>query len=166
MSNKLIVLSGIPGSGKSTYCKYVDATDKRKVIVVSSDEIRKELTGKYANFSRDKEMWRILNDKIEFYGSREKDVIVIVDTTALSNKLRYKYVLNHGGWFDERELVVFKLPIERCIKQNYNRPQEKWVPEKNILEMKEKLEDIDYKTVYSYFTSVKIITEEDKYYDN
>ena len=46
MSSKLIVLSGIPGSGKSTYCKYVDATDKRKVIVVSSDEIRKELTGK------------------------------------------------------------------------------------------------------------------------
>ena len=32
--------------------------------------------------------------------------------------------------------------------------------------MKEKLEDVDYKTVYSYFTSVKIITEEDKYYDN
>ena len=62
MRNRLIVLSGVPGSGKSTYCqayKELYEVNNIKVNIVSSDEIRMELFGRYDSFESEKLVWEI-----------------------------------------------------------------------------------------------------------
>ena len=86
----LIVLSAVAGAGKSTWAEQYRKTHHH-VHVVSSDEIRKELTGKYSDLSHDKEMWRIYFDRIREYAAKDQDVTVIADSTNILNKYRLLY---------------------------------------------------------------------------
>ena len=58
-------IMGPSGSGKSTYAKHykMNHTDEN-VFIVSSDEIRLELTGKYDNLEHEEEVWKIYYERI------------------------------------------------------------------------------------------------------
>ena len=45
----LILMAGIPGSGKSTWCKEYQKTHKN-VFIIDTDETRKQITGSYLIF--------------------------------------------------------------------------------------------------------------------
>ena len=45
--NKLIILSGVPGSGKSYFSKTIKKIKNSHVYIVSSDELRKEIGANY-----------------------------------------------------------------------------------------------------------------------
>ena len=50
----MILLSAVPGAGKSTWAEaYKRENPNEKVFVVSSDEIRKELGGSYQYFKEE-----------------------------------------------------------------------------------------------------------------
>ena len=126
MQTKLTILSGAPGSGKSTY-----ATEEG-AITVSSDDIRMELCGRYDDFTQEDLVWNVFNNRIcEVIGEVPN---VILDATFLSNKQRERYVKLYGDKVDEIELVIFKKPLEVCLRQNKMRPRNKWVPD-DIVEM-------------------------------
>ncbi|MFA5422183.1 MAG: AAA family ATPase, partial [Bacilli bacterium] len=57
MEKKLIVLSGIPGSGKSTYA-HEYAFKHGDVAIVASDQIRLELFGRADDFSNEDSVWK------------------------------------------------------------------------------------------------------------
>ena len=57
--NKLIILSGVPGSGKSYFSKTIKKLKNNHVYVVSSDELRKEITGSQSNLNEEELMWKI-----------------------------------------------------------------------------------------------------------
>ena len=59
---KLIVLSGVPGSGKSHFCDAFRKSMGGHVYVVSSDALRYEVTGSQQNMDEDKLVWKL------FYG--------------------------------------------------------------------------------------------------
>lgn len=121
-----ILLSAIPGSGKSTWAKQYKALHPH-VHVVSSDDVRKKLTGSQQDFGQEVLVWKTFLDTINDYATNEKDSIVIADATNLENKFR-RYYLEMTPDFDKHVLVVFNIPYDICLKQNQMREIEKIVP--------------------------------------
>ena len=136
---KLVMLSGAPGSGKSTYAANLPGN----VVIVSTDEIRKEMTGEYANWSREKEMWAEFNRRATKALTNNSDVTVVLDATFLNNRNRWIALSQHYFEADYVELVMFERPLEVCLKQNLQRPREKWVPEDVVETMRNKIEEPD-----------------------
>ena len=74
-----ILLSAIPGSGKSTWAKrYV--SEHPGTRIVSSDDLRIEFGGKPNNFDHEDEVWKAFMDRIHEYG-KEDGSTVIADAT-------------------------------------------------------------------------------------
>lgn len=86
----LIVMMGIPGSGKSTWAKqYVFRCDA-SFSIVSSDEIRKQVTGKLNDQSRNDEVWEVVVNQVQ--GALRSGRNVILDATNTSSDKRRKFV--------------------------------------------------------------------------
>ena len=85
--NKLVVLSGVPGSGKSYFSKIIKKVKKDHVYVVSSDELRALIGGSQSNLTNENLMWKIFYKLAETY-AMDKDGIVILDATHVSVELR------------------------------------------------------------------------------
>lgn len=126
--SKLIILSGVAGTGKSTYIKenYPDA------FVVSSDEI-----GKAAGL-KSNENW-VFTEMYEQIKNAmaQKEETIVVDSTMLT-RTRRMTVLNQTrpdktGY--DVEIVQLHKPLEQIIEQNSNRPKEDYVPEHNVRQM-------------------------------
>jgi predicted kinase len=121
-----ILLSAIPGSGKSTWAKQYKALHPH-VHVVSSDDVRKKVTGSQQDFGQEPLVWKTFLDTINDFALKEKECIVVADATNLENKFR-RYYHDMTPAFDRHILVVFNIPYDICLKQNQMREAEKIVP--------------------------------------
>ena len=142
---KLIVLAGLPGSGKSTYIK--NNYNKENCYHFDSDETRRKMFGTYLYFPKD--MYDIYNTMIddankkydELISQGEDDFIMIMDSTFLDNKRRMHYY-NRLRKFDEYELVMFiTKDINFNLANNKKRIKDKWVPEDVIFKMVDQYEE-------------------------
>ncbi|MDY6430737.1 MAG: AAA family ATPase [Bacilli bacterium] len=122
----LILLSAVPGSGKSTWAKQYQ-NEHQNVFIVSSDEIRLELTGKAQSFSKEDMVWKLYLQRINEYAEKYDDVTVIADSTNLQNQYR-KFYHDNTPLFDKHILVLFNIPYDICLLQNNLRPEGKIVP--------------------------------------
>lgn len=111
---RLILLVGIPGSGKTTYAKeYVER--ESNTIHLSSDGIRKELYGDES----------IQGDPAEVFSLMQKRAIetlnngndVIYDATNVTRKDRAS-IINICPKFIKIEAHIIWAPIEECIKRD------------------------------------------------
>ena len=126
----LIVLSAMPGSGKSTWAKkYRD--EHPHTLIVSSDEIRFELTGQMQDFSKQKEVWELFSLRIHEYAKRYDDVTVILDALTDLNCLREKYVKENPE-YDEYVLVLFPRTVEQIRFYNKQRKESSIVPDEQL----------------------------------
>ena len=126
----LIILSAMPGSGKSTWArKYQE--EHSHTLIVSSDDIRFELTGTTQDFSKQKEVWELFSLRIHEYAQRYDDVTVILDALNDLNCLREKYVKENPE-FDRYELVVFPRTIEEIRYWNKQRKECSIVPDDQL----------------------------------
>ena len=132
-----ILLSAIPGSGKSTWAKKY-ASEHPNTHIVSSDDLRAEL-GEAANDLRhEPEVWALFLERIHGYG-KENDVTVIADATMISNHFRSYYYENTPE-FDKHILVFFDIPFEICSFQNKMRDSTRVVPEDVLRKMRDEFE--------------------------
>lgn len=132
-----ILLSAIPGSGKSTWAKrYIEEHPNAKVV--SSDELRVEFGGRANNFDHEKEVWDTFLERIHLYG-QEDDATVIADATMISNKFR-KYYYENTPEFERHILVFFDIPYEVCAFQNKMREDARVVPDHALKRMSEDFE--------------------------
>lgn len=138
---RLIFVAGLPGSGKSTWCRAY-LKDHPGAHVVSSDETRKKMTGSYLVFPD--EPMAVYDRMIEITNgilSKEEECTVIEDSTFLDDDRRL-YFLNRIKGYDEAELVLIKMHDPRkCLERNKARAREKWVPEETIEEMASRYKD-------------------------
>ena len=118
--NKLIILSGVPGSGKSYFSKTVKKIKNSHVYIVSSDDLRREITGSQANLTEDKLVWRLYYRLAETY-SADPNGIVILDSTNISSSLRVDKNLRFKELFSEIDLVMWHLPRQVVMNQNLQR---------------------------------------------
>lgn len=125
---KLIILSGVAGTGKSTYVR----ENYPNAVVVSSDEIGKNSGLK----SNENWVFTEMYEKVNEAMSQQKETI-IVDATMLTRRKRAT-VLNQTRP-DKKgytvEVIQLHKPLEQIIEQNKNRPEDDYVPESKVRQM-------------------------------
>ena len=154
--SKLIILSGIPGSGKTTYALGIKNILPR-VAIISSDEVRKDVTGDAGDGSQETRVWQESEKRVQ-QASKGHD-IVIADSTALTNLLRMKWYRAFRDAFEKIELVYLNLPFAVCWERNIAR--ERKVPLNPMAGMFKLLEEPN-EEVNNSFDSIIVIKEEDK----
>ena len=112
----LILLSAIPGSGKSTWARRYKK-EHRNTYIVASDEIRKELFGSEDCFKNENLVWETFRKRLNEHVEDMSDLTVIADATHLSNRLRKMYY-ELTPKFDKHVLVLFDIPFEVSLYQN------------------------------------------------
>ena len=118
--NKLIVLSGVPGSGKSYFSNTIKKIKGAHVYVVSSDSLRREITGSQSNIDHEQLVWTIFYELAKSY-SHDKEGIVILDATHITSTLRVDKNQILKPLFDEIILVMWKLDKNVVSNQNLQR---------------------------------------------
>jgi predicted kinase len=108
-SPQLLMLLGIPGSGKSTWAKEFVFRCDSSFTVVSSDDVRRQLTGSVDDQSRNAEVWDVVLNRCQ--GLLEKGRNVILDATNTSTEKRRRFVKQLPKC--QRFLKVF--PINKSI---------------------------------------------------
>ena len=131
-NQKLIILKGVPASGKSTFAReYVKG--RRDTIIVNRDSIR-EMCGDYWMPERENYITSVENFMVE--KGLEKGYTVMVDATNLNPKTMRKWravAEIHGVELDTKE---FRISVEEALKRDNERDRK--VGEKVILEFFEK----------------------------
>ncbi|MDU1312478.1 MAG: ATP-binding protein [Clostridium septicum] len=116
--NKFYMMIGLPCSGKSHYCK--EKFYNSNTIVISTDEIRKEITGTY---DFDKQSNKLIFDtaKNRINQSLLEGYNVVFDATNTNSTYRKRLLKVARNNNCKLEAVVFMTPIEVCIDRNLKR---------------------------------------------
>lgn len=132
MNGRLFVLCGIPGSGKTYFCKH---NIKGEHKYVSRDEIRFQLLGEDDEyFSKEKEVYKLFVHSIE--EGLAKGLDVYADATHLNPGSRAK-LLNCISNAREVNAIYFNIPLGLILNQNRQRSGRAYVPEEQIEHMAE-----------------------------
>lgn len=113
---KLIILCGIPGSGKTTYAeKYIE---EHNAIHVSSDRIRAELFGDESTQGDNDKVFSLMQSRaIEALNNGQS---VVYDATSVTRKDR-SYIIALCPKFVKIECHIVWAPIETCIERDATR---------------------------------------------
>ncbi len=108
---KLIVLVGLPGSGKSTWA------ERQGVGVLSSDAVRALLTGDAGNQSVNNLVFPALRNLLAVR-MKEGAEATILDATSLTPRERKVWVRAVESLGGEAEAVFFDTPLAVCKARN------------------------------------------------
>lgn len=121
--SSLIVLIGLPGSGKSTVAK--DLQERENTVIHSSDKLREYLFGDINKCSKNEELFNELHKRIKQDLLNGKNVIY--DATNISHKKRKAFLDNFKKIDCYKDCYLIATPYEQCLFQNNQR--ERKVPE-------------------------------------
>lgn len=111
------IIVGIPGSGKTTYCKeYVNKS--KRFVHISSDNIRKEILGTEQDQSDNNKVFSIMQERT--LSALQKGYSVLYDATNLTRKDRLR-IINSCPAYVQKEAIICWAPIETCIERDLNR---------------------------------------------
>ena len=116
----VFVLVGFPGSGKSTYGRYLSSIIK-DCTIHSSDAIRKELTGNESDQTVNAEVFRILYSRI--FDDLKAGKNTILDATSISrtDRARFLSALAETGLKAGKVAVHIDTDLDTCKMYNQNR---------------------------------------------
>lgn len=130
MSN-LYIMMGIPGSGKSTWCKNnvpVGAS------YISRDKIRFSMLGPgEAYFSKENQVYAIFIEQIN--KALANDKVVYADQTSLDARARAKLINSLAIKPEEIHIVWLNTPLAKCLSRNELRTGLSRVPRRSIEQM-------------------------------
>jgi len=127
--NKLIMMVGLPGSGKST--KAQELSKEYNAVIHSSDKIREELFG-IADVQDDNEfVFQTLHKRIK--SDLREDKNVIYDSTNINYKRRMAFLQEIKKIECEKIAILMATPYKDCLENNLKR--ERKVPEEIIVRM-------------------------------
>lgn len=156
---RLIILAGIPGTGKSYFAKKQLKGDNLHII--SSDEIRFQITHDYRKILPD--MFVVYNKMIELANqllADNEDITVVLDSTFLTDERR-NYFLDRIQNADTIELILLKVHNEKLIfVRNHRRLRAKWVPEDVLVDMMKKYSFPSDENLKRY-TSIRVVYTDD-----
>lgn len=132
MDNKkqtLIIITGIPGSGKSTIAKRLrdgeieefEYLNPNNTEILSSDECRKQLLGDEKDQSDNKRVFDFL--KMKMIGFIKTGYNVIIDATNINMKERRGYLDLVKRYDLRRVAYVVNEPFDRCVERAAKREE-------------------------------------------
>src|ERR1035438_10283768 len=127
---RIVVLVGLPGSGKSTYLKQMGVSG------LSSDAIRKLLADDETDQTVHVRVFQTLRYLLEqrlAIGRAE----TYIDATNLTPEERAPYLAIGGAWGCDVEAVFFDVELGVCLERNARRPRV--VPGEALAKMAAKL---------------------------
>ena len=147
--NVLIVLGGLPASGKSTYAEML--AESGIFQRVCPDLIRKALYGDENIQGDGKRVFGIAFHDIKEYGCLGENVVF--DATNINADRRKKFVKEMRPYFD---IIIFKwfhTPIDICLKRNL----ERWrvVPEEVLWRMFDNFQEPTMEEGWDYIEEIK-----------
>ena len=147
--NVLIVLGGLPASGKSTYTEML--ADSGIFQRVCPDLIRKDLYGDENIQGDGKRVFGIAFHDMKEYGCLGENVVF--DATNINANRRKQLVKDMRGYFD---IIIFKwfhTPIDICLKRN--RERRRIVPEEVLWRMFDNFEEPTMEEGWDYIEEIK-----------
>ena len=118
--NVLIVMCGLPASGKSTYSEWL--TDSGVFCGVCPDKIRGELYGDESIQGDGKQVFAIAHARIEDLGKDGNNVVF--DATNTDRKTRINLVQKMRPYFDIIICKYFSTPLYICKIRNEQRARQ------------------------------------------
>ena len=146
----LIVLIGLPASGKSHYAKEMVRDNPMRAQWISSDNIRIEHDYNISNEKVFQKMWE--RTKAAALGKK----YIIYDATNISAKRRellvkqFKHFCEKNQLMHTAEAVVFLQPIEILLERNSKREGRECVPEEVIYRMLKQFQFPIYSEGFSF----------------
>lgn len=128
---------GIPGCGKSTFCKKLiqDFPDVN-ISYISRDDIRFEMLQPHEDyFAHEDDVYSTFIYRIKKSLEDDKCEVIIADATHLNERARNKLLSQLPLRNAEIIPVFFKVPFEICLKRNNTREGRRKVPESAIQRM-------------------------------
>ena len=137
----LIIMCGIPASGKSTVAKLLNSN------IVSTDSIRKELYGDESIQGNGREVFSLAYSRIRNYLSLGENVVF--DATNIRKRDR-KTVIDIGKEYNCDNIIICycSTPLEIALERNANR--ERKVPVQVIKRMFNNFEEPSYAEGVNY----------------
>ena len=135
--NVLIVLGGLPASGKSTYAEML--VESGIFCSVCPDKIRGELYGDENIQGNGKQVFDIAHYRIKELGKGGNNVVF--DATNIDRKRRAEFVAEMRPYFDIIIFKWFSTPLYICKIRN----RERWrqVPEEILENLKKELHSVE-----------------------
>ena len=127
---RIVVLVGLPGSGKSTYLEQMGVSG------LSSDAIRKLLADDETDQTIHVRVFQTLRYLLEQRLAIGR-AATYIDATNLTPEERGPYLAIGRAWGCEVEAVFFDVPLEVCLERNARRPRV--VPGEALAKMAAKL---------------------------
>lgn len=118
--NKLVMLSGVPGSGKSYFSNTLKKVKGSHVYIISSDFLRTVVTGTQTNISEDELVFKLFYALAKTF-SLDKDGIVVLDATNFSSKKRVGSITDLKSLYNETFLISFNIDRQTVSNQNLQR---------------------------------------------
>ena len=118
--NVLIVMSGLPASGKSTYSEWLAESGIFKRVC--PDLIRKELYGDENIQGDGKKVFEIAHERMQVYGTFGDNVVF--DATNIDRKTRISLVEKMRPHFDIIICKYFSTPLYICKIRNEQRERQ------------------------------------------
>lgn len=118
--NVLIVLGGLPASGKSTYAEML--VESGVFCSVCPDKIRGELYGDESVQGDGKQVFAIAHHRIKDLGQSGNNVVF--DATNINADRRKKLVAEMRPYFDIIIFKWFSTPIDICTFRNMKRERQ------------------------------------------
>lgn len=138
MGPRLIMLVGVPASGKSTWAQeYINKHSD--VRYISSDSIREFEFGDVTDMSHNRQIFLMMKQSMSASLKRGQDVIL--DATFIKKAERAGYIKEAKQLGAEVFAYFFKTDLESAIKRNTER--ERFVPVKVIEKRLNELEEPD-----------------------
>lgn len=110
---KLIIMVGLPGSGKSTRAEELATTEN--CTVLSSDSIRKELSGSEQDQNQNDKVFKLLYQRMNELLSRGESVIIDATNTTMKSRKR---ILSECKFPCYKEVQLVATPTDQCIERD------------------------------------------------
>lgn len=143
---RVIVLVGLPGSGKSTY------VERLGVAALSSDALRKSLVDDETDQTVHAEVFETLRYLLR-QRLRLRRAATYIDATNLTPEERHPYVAIARSYGAQIEAAFFDISFEVCLARN--RQRARCVPEDAMQKMAEKLKP---PSLEEGFTRIVVVT--------
>jgi len=131
-AHKLYILSGVPGSGKSTFLnKNIENGNIDKSMVISSDNLREMILGKSFKLDSKNEVTRRYSEnsndavfsiiEIMLKEKLKEKLTIFLDITAIDDEERAPFVNLAKKYMVDSEILIFNESLKDCKSRNDKR---------------------------------------------